>query len=243
LFTNSPQYQAFIEMDYKFIKQTYNDIIPYLLNRPNQNNINKLLIYNIAKSLKIVFPKSFITSNIENLRCLNSEDNVLIAKTISWPSVKVEYFNRKISLGGGNVIIDLNIFNSKLKFYPSLFQQYIPKKYEIRSFYLKGQFRSMAIFSQQNEKTRTDFRNYDYERPNRTVPYNLPKSLENKLHKLMLKLDINCGSMDIIVTPDDQYYFLEVNPIGQFQWLSKGCNYFIERMIAKNLSGDETWSN
>lgn len=29
----------------------------------------------------------------------------------------------------------------------------------------------MAIFSQQNEKTKIDFRNYDYSRPNRVVPY------------------------------------------------------------------------
>jgi D-alanine-D-alanine ligase-like ATP-grasp enzyme len=58
----------------------------------------------------------------------------------------------------------------------------------------------------------------------------LPKIFEKKLHKLMQLLKINCGSIDILVTPNDEFYFLEVNPIGQFQWLSKNCNYFIEQM-------------
>ena len=181
-------------------------------------------------------------NNISELKECTQNIQKIITKSFSEYRFFMKYKTVYAYFKGPLLFVDFNSFND-INFSQSLFQQYIPKKYEIRSFYLKGQFRSMAIFSQQNEKTKLDFRNYDQERPNRNVPYNLPKSLEQKLHKLMLKLDINCGSMDIIVTPDDQYYFLEVNPFGQFQWLSKGCNYFLERMIAKNLSGDETWSN
>mgnify|MGYP003653909829 CR=1 FL=1 len=51
----------------------------------------------------------------------------------------------------------------------------------------------------------------------------------------MVKMDLNCGSFDIIYTPSGEYYFLEVNPVGQFQWLSYNCNYFIEKLIAEGL--------
>lgn len=50
----------------------------------------------------------------------------------------------------------------------------------------------------------------------------------------MLKLE--SGSLDFIVTPDNEYYFLEVNPVGQFNFVSEICNYHIEKHIAKTLS-------
>lgn len=83
----------------------------------------------------------------------------------------------------------------------------IDKKYEIRTFYLKGKFYSMAIFSQNDSKTVVDFRNYNIEKPNRTVPYNLPKSITHKISQLMRNLEMNCGSIDLIYGKDDEFYF------------------------------------
>lgn len=39
----------------------------------------------------------------------------------------------------------------------------------------------MAIFSQENDKTKIDFRNYDIANPNRCVPYKLPRRIEKQL--------------------------------------------------------------
>jgi D-alanine-D-alanine ligase-like ATP-grasp enzyme len=61
----------------------------------------------------------------------------------------------------------------------------------------------------------------------------LPTGIVKKIQKFAQFSGIKCGSIDMIVTPNDEYYFLEVNSVGQFQWLSKGCNYFIERHIAQ----------
>lgn len=72
-------------------------------------------------------------------------------------------------------------------------------------------------------------------KPNRIVPYLLPKDIENKLKNMFKSLNLNCGSLDLIKTPSQEYYFLEVNPFGQFDMLSKACNYSIEKCIAKKL--------
>lgn len=96
----------------------------------------------------------------------------------------------------------------------------------------------MAIFSQENEKTRIDYRNYDREKPNRCVPYHLSDDIQSKLSAFMNLIDMNCGSIDMIYSPDGDYIFLEVNPVGQFHWLDKNCNYFLEREIAKCLSNE-----
>lgn len=46
---------------------------------------------------------------------------------------------------------------------------------------------------------------------------------------------MNTGSIDIVVTKDKRYVFLEINHVGQFGWLSENCNYYIEKHIAQEL--------
>jgi len=127
------------------------------------------------------------------------------------------------------------VSNSTDIFFPSLIQDYIEKKYELRIFYLRGSFYSMAIFSQNDAKTKVDFRNYNSDIPNRKVPFKLDQEQESKLKLLMETININCGSIDMIVTKDNSFYFLEVNPIGQFGMLSKPCNYSLEKIISQDL--------
>ncbi|MFK7968798.1 MAG: grasp-with-spasm system ATP-grasp peptide maturase [Bacteroidia bacterium] len=117
----------------------------------------------------------------------------------------------------------------------SLIQQKLKKKYEIRVFYLGSKFYSMAIFSQADTQTQTDFRHYNHTKPNRMVPYLLPESIERKLDVLMKELKLTSGSIDIIVTPDLEHFFLEVNPIGQFGMTSLPCNYYLEKCISEYL--------
>ena len=65
----------------------------------------------------------------------------------------------------------------------------------------------MAVFSQENNKTAQDFRNYDQDNPNRTVPYKLPVRIISKLTRLTRKLSLNTGSIDLIRSIDGEYYF------------------------------------
>lgn len=129
---------------------------------------------------------------------------------------------------------------SDIQSYPSyfisrFFQHYIEKKYELRSFYFHGKFFTYAILSQNNGKTAIDFRNYDNETPNRCVPFNLNYDYSKKLELLMRQLGLDTGSCDILVDKNDNYYFLEVNPVGQFGYGSFQCNENIEKFISNHL--------
>jgi D-alanine-D-alanine ligase-like ATP-grasp enzyme len=93
----------------------------------------------------------------------------------------------------------------------------------------------MAIFSQKDKTTTIDFRNYNSEIPNRTVPFILPENIKKGLIELTKKIGINSGSIDMIVTPENDYIFLEVNPVGQFGMTSYPCNYNLEKRIAEFL--------
>jgi glutathione synthase/RimK-type ligase-like ATP-grasp enzyme len=93
----------------------------------------------------------------------------------------------------------------------------------------------MAIFSQLDMQTSIDFRNYNLTKPNRTVPFKLPAHVESKLIQLMSILGQKTGSIDIIVTDEKEFVFLEVNPVGQYGMVSYPCNYELNMKMAEYL--------
>lgn len=199
------------------------------LNLYGQAEVNKLIITDLASEYGLEVPKSFILDSLDTL--LQIKEN-LITKTISG-NPSVFYKNSSGVLYTSVVNIQESMTDS---FSPSLFQELIEKKYELRIFYLDGHFNSMAIFSQGNDQTKIDFRKYNMIKPNRNVPFLLPKNIKEKLKKLMKKLNLNCGSIDMIYSKQNKFVFVEVNPIGQFGMVSYPCNYNLEQKVAKFLS-------
>lgn len=213
------------------------------INRFQENFTNKIYNLSHANDAGLCIPETLLTNNMEELLDFSLTYDPIITKDIEFNSFQFifeensqVFVHQPVHILSKN---DIQIQSSKYdgeKFgHFSMYQQYIEKKYELRIFYLKGKFYPMAIFSQASEKTKIDFRNYDKERPNRCVPYKLPQEIEQKLICFMQSIDMNSGSIDMIYTPEGEYVFLEVNPVGQFQWLSKSCNYDIEREIALDL--------
>lgn len=192
-----------------------------------KTNPNKLDVLKLAKNIGLLIPDSIITSKKEDL--LNSKWKIINKNISNIAHVAIQdksYCNRTV---------EINIEDLPETFFPSLFQKLIIKKYELRIFFLHNKFYSMAIFSQEDDKTSIDFRNYNHLKPNRTVPFQLPFDIKCKLMKLMKLMGLNTASIDMMVTPKDEYVFLEVNPDGQFGMVSYPCNYFIEREIANIL--------
>lgn len=206
----------------------------WVLNKPEDYNINKLIVLNRALKLGINIPETIITTTKNDLSNFLIKHNAsgIITKPIS-DILQVAYKGEICK--ALTQVIDAE-FIKKLPdfFFPSLFQKKIEKIFEVRAFFLNNKFYSMAIFSQQNPETTIDFRNYSSESPNRTVPYKLNKQLENKLKKLMKEMNLNSGSIDLIVSKDT-IYFLEINPVGQYGMVSFPCNYYLDKVIANAL--------
>lgn len=230
------------------VKSTQNNVTSELLrylssdssflnhvNKFSDNYLTKLNMLSKAKCFGLQIPNTLVCNNKSELKHFLDENEEVINKPIGNPIGNTVIENEKIYIDSPVTLITIdNIHQLPEKFYFSVFQKHIKKIIEIRSFFIHGNFYSMAIFSQENEKTKLDFRNYDRSNPNRLCPYQLPFEIRKKLTKLMDSLNLNCGSFDIIYNRDG-YFFLEVNPIGQFQWLSRHCNYYIEKQIAEIL--------
>jgi glutathione synthase/RimK-type ligase-like ATP-grasp enzyme len=63
----------------------------------------------------------------------------------------------------------------------------------------------------------------------------LPENLENQIRLLMRHLGLTYGCLDFIQTKDDEFYFLEVNPAGQWLWIEQLTGLPISSAIADEL--------
>jgi ATP-GRASP peptide maturase of grasp-with-spasm system len=217
-----------LEVEYNLLIRNKN-----FLNDPITTKLNKSNQLLIAESVGLKIPASFIVkSRKELINLFNSYGNLAI-KSLSPISI-LEYEN--LYYGPyTNILNQSDILKLPEFFEPIFIQKYIEKKYEIRSFFLDNSFYSMVIFSQNDKQTVTDFRRYNSNKPNRTIPFKLPRQIESQLKKFLKVSGINSGSFDLIVTPEDDFVFLELNPVGQFGMVSNPCNYYLEKKIANFL--------
>ena len=66
----------------------------------------------------------------------------------------------------------------------------------------------------------------------------LPQEIESKCIQLMKNLNLNFGAIDLVQV-NDKYYFIEINPTGEWSWLQENTGYHFDILIAKSLMGYE----
>ncbi|MBX2860055.1 MAG: hypothetical protein KTR14_02390 [Vampirovibrio sp.] len=96
-----------------------------------------------------------------------------------------------------------------LSYSPAIIQAYIPKLYELRVTVVGNKIFPCAIYSQEHASTQEDWRVSQDEISFKHI--SLPTEIEEKCFHLMKKLNLEFGAIDMIVTPEKEYYFLEVN--------------------------------
>lgn len=223
-----------IEYIHYLIKKKCNNIIGGF----NKNNVNKLIILYIAEKIGLNVPYYSILSTKKDLITFFNQAKNKNTHIITKP-INEGIYSFSENYGYYSYVerikeSDIDKFPDS--FFPSFFQLEIKKKYELRVFFLNNICYSMAILSQKNEYTKTDFRKPILnQKKNRQIPYKLPIDIEVKIQKLMNYIGLNTGSIDIIVDQNNNYYFLEVNPVGQILMTSIPCNYYLDKLVAKKL--------
>lgn len=191
--------------------------------------IDKIEVLRLAKIHNLNIPETYIANSKKSLLKITNLHKNLITK----PIFEGIAFSDSKGMYGTHTQKVKNRMTKE--FIPSLFQENIEKKFELRIFYLNNEFYPMAIFSSKSSKTKTDFRNYDIFNPNRCVPYHLPQIIKESLTSLMKDLNLSSGSIDMIKDINGRYVFLEVNTVGQFGMVSLPCNYHLEKKVAEFL--------
>ena len=197
-------------------------------------SVNKEIVLKKAREVGLLVPRSIVTNSKCKLEKFESEVKKIVYKPID----QISYYTiGPYTYSCYTTEIKRSIKNSLPEiFFPSLFQELIEAEYEIRTFFLDGEFFSSAIIRSQislnhNIDIKLDFNKVETD----WVNYTLPRDIKRKLVALMKKLGLNTGSIDIIKGINGKFYFIEVNPVGQYLAPSFLCNYNIDKRIAECL--------
>ena len=200
---------------------------------PNYNaiEVNKLEVIYQAKKEQINIPKTIICNNRNNLLKFYYECKCNI---ITKPIHHSGYFiDNDITFSVYTTSIDKEFILSLPEYFvASLFQERIKAKFEIRTFYLDGDFYSTAIILTSKSQENIDIKQNFGSKEINWIPYKLSEDYEEKMRKLFKRLDLNTGSFDSLLNDNDEYVLLEINPVGQYSAPSNRCNYRIDKKIA-----------
>jgi glutathione synthase/RimK-type ligase-like ATP-grasp enzyme len=121
---------------------------------------------------------------------------------------------------------------------PTIFQAYVEKQLELRITIVGERVFTAAIDSQRSNHTRTDWRKYDRDRQI-YLPYQLPATVEKRCRLLMESLGLCYAAIDMILTPDGRYVFLELNPAGEYAFIEEQVDLPISSAIADLLVAND----
>lgn len=111
------------------------------------------------------------------------------------------------------------IDDEMLRITPGIYQELVPKRYELRVTVMGRSAFAARVLSQETESGKVDWRrSYD---ELRMEPCELPPEIAERSFALLDRLGLVFGAFDFIVTPDDRTVFLEVNQQGQFLFVEE----------------------
>ena len=199
---------------------------------------SKPLQLQVASSLGLEIPPTIITNDSEKVKrfCKDFGGDIIVKP------IRRGYVEFKNKEGMPDV---LSIFTNRvtpeamreidsLVYAPAIFQPYILKAFELRIAVVGTEVLACRIDSQESEFTRDDWRRYDFEHTPHSV-FELPQRIEILCVELVNKLKLAFGAIDMIVTPDNRYVFLEINPNGHWLWIEELTGLPIARSMATLL--------
>ncbi|MGG6297880.1 MvdC/MvdD family ATP grasp protein [Leptolyngbya sp. AN02str] len=179
-----------------------------------------------AKKVGLSIPDTLMTNSPEEARQFWEKypDNTVIFKAF----VAVDGIWRETR----RVRQEEKEFEKNIRFAPVIFQKYIEAVADLR----------ITIVGTQIFAAEADIKNRAYEedvRLNSSIAYKsctLPSDIEQKLLSLMNNLGLEYGAIDMRVTPEGEYVFLEINPAGQFLYIENSAGLPISRALAEHLA-------
>ncbi|MEH2070214.1 MAG: MvdD family ATP-grasp ribosomal peptide maturase [Nostoc sp.] len=196
---------------------------------------NKQLQLQIARKIGLDTPRTLTTNNPLAVKQFAQEcQQGIITKMLSSFAIYDEQGREKVVFTNPISSEDLDNLDG-LRFCPMTFQEKIPKALELRTIIVGKRVLTAAVDSQALDKARYDWRKQGIALLDAWESYSLPEDVEEKLLKLMAEFRLNYGAIDIILTPDNRYVFLEVNPVGEFFWLERCPGLPISQAIAEVL--------
>lgn len=123
-------------------------------------------------------------------------------------------------------------FSEAVRTTPVIFQRFVEAVADVR----------VTIIGDEVFAAATDVREAEYPLDFRMNPdaqfekHTLPDGVQDALRSLMHRLELQYGAIDLRLSPQGEYVFLEINPAGQFLWIENATGQKIAAALAAHLA-------
>ncbi len=185
-------------------------LAPFWINHPTKDDEAARKVYQlkVAQEIGLTIPDTCITSDPALARRFVAKHGIdhVIYKAFSG----TEQAWRETRLLKTEELQSID----KVRYAPVIFQRHIPAQADLRITVIGDQVFACAIDSRNTDYT-VDFRMV-MDQADMTA-FDLPDRLRRQLAAYVRRLNLVYGAIDMRLTPDGEYVFLEINPSGQ--WL------------------------
>lgn len=115
---------------------------------------------------------------------------------------------------------------------PAIIQWAVPEKVDVRVTVVGGEVMAVAVLVDERGVS-DDWRLH--KDSTRFVPHELPHAVSTACVELLRALGLRFGAIDFALSCD-RYYFLEINPTGEWAWLVDAAGLPIDEVFADELS-------
>ena len=187
----------------------------------------------VAQEMGFQVPKSLISNSPSIVERFRQEcGGRIVAKTLHSGLVETQDGTKVIfttPVDTANLSAD-----SSIELAPTLFQEYVQKKTELRVTIIGDSALAAEIESQSVDGAEHDWRRAAPE----TLgfrPVRLPRDLAENCLRLVHHFGLAFGAIDMIKTPNGRHVFLELNPNGQWGWLERATGDSYTEAITRTL--------
>lgn len=192
--------------------------------------VNERLAYSkpaqlfVARKVGLEIPRTVITNDPDEVRrFIGNAPAQIVHKALSPP----RGLDRKRVLYTSILTDEAAASLDLIRITPAIFQDRVDKAYELRVTVVGDSIFAARIDSQAKPAAKLDWRRSQHDVDYEAIE--LPDRIEAAIHALMQELGLIYGALDFIVTPDQRYVFLEINPCGAYMW--------VECATGQNITG------
>lgn len=189
---------------------------------------NKMHQLCIAQECGLKIPKTIVTNSSNSFSIKTSEQYVV--KSLD-TALFYDMQNNREMFTYSNVVTGEELKEYNLKQAPVFVQEFLNPKIDYRVTYVGGEIFPVKI-TKDTRGLYGDWRFYKEQ-----LTYSLcviPDEVKVAILKMMNKLQLNFGGIDLAYS-NGEYYFIEVNPTGEWGWLEVNANIQISLAIKRLL--------
>jgi glutathione synthase/RimK-type ligase-like ATP-grasp enzyme len=211
----------------------------FWLNNPKNLESARRKIYQLqlAKEVGFQIPRTIVTNDANEIRDFFSSCKGKVVFKAFYKEM-LDYGEKKYNIPT-TLITPRHLQRiESVKQLPYLFQEFIDKSYELRITVVGERLFPVRIDTSGNPQAIVDWRNPQFINSLDYTVIDLPDAVKSRCLAMLERLGLSFGAFDLVVDKGGHYFFLEVNPNGQWYWLEALMKILISDAIADILSDE-----